>query len=88
MKTYWGSGCILHSFFGLGTKMEVINFTPGPLYPQERSLVLDRLCGPRSRSRHGGEDKNPRPQLGFEHPIIQPVAQRYTTEISRILYYR
>jgi hypothetical protein len=43
---------------------------------------LDRkLGGPQNRSGHGGEEKNFQPLTGIELPIIQPVAQRYTTEI-------
>jgi hypothetical protein len=52
------------------------------LYPQGKSLwyPLDRsLCAPQSRSGHGDEEKNSQPLPGIEHPIIQPVAQRYTT---------
>jgi hypothetical protein len=48
-----------------------------PLYPLDR-----RLGGPQSRSEHGGEAKNSQPLPRFEPPIIQPVAQRYTTEVS------
>jgi hypothetical protein len=38
---------------------------------------LDRRLGGR-----GGEEKNSQSLPGLEPPIIQPVAQRYTTEIS------
>jgi hypothetical protein len=31
-----------------------------------------------------GEEKNSEPLLGLEPPIIQPVTQRYTTELSRL----
>jgi hypothetical protein len=58
-----------------------------PLYPQGKSpwCPLDRrLDGPQSRSEHGGEEKNSQPLPGPEPPIIQPVAQRYTAELSRI----
>jgi hypothetical protein len=44
-----------------------------------------RLGGPQSRSWHGGEEANSHPLPGFEPPIIQPVAQRYTNESSRFL---
>jgi hypothetical protein len=57
----------LHSFFDLGTRW----------YPLDR-----RLGEPQSRSGHGGEDKNSQPLPGLEPPIIQPVALRYTTELS------
>jgi hypothetical protein len=33
----------------------------------------------------GGEEKNSQLQPGLEHPIIQPVAQRYNNELSRVL---
>jgi hypothetical protein len=50
-----------------------------PLYPLDR-----RLRGPQKRSGHGGEEKNYQPLPGLEPPIIQPVAQRYITELSRL----
>jgi hypothetical protein len=40
---------------------------------------------PQSRSGRGGEEKNSQPLTGLEPPIIQPLAQRYTTEPSRLL---
>jgi hypothetical protein len=63
----------LHSPAALPTGKE-------PWYPLDR-----RLGGPQSRSEHGGEKKNSQPLPGFEHPIIQPVAQSYDTELSRVL---
>jgi hypothetical protein len=56
-----------------------------PLYPQGKSpwYPLDRrLSGPQGRSGRG-EEKNS--QSGLEPPIFQPVAQRYTTELSRLI---
>jgi len=42
--------------------------------------ALDRrLSGPQSRSGRGGEEKDSQPLPGLEP---QPVAQRYTTELS------
>jgi hypothetical protein len=38
---------------------------------------------PQRRSGYGGEEKNSQPLPGLEPPIIQPVPQRYTTELSR-----
>jgi hypothetical protein len=49
-------------------------------YPLDR-----RLGGPQSRSGRGGEEKNSQPLPGLEPPIIQPVAQRYTSELSWLL---
>jgi hypothetical protein len=43
------------------------------------------LDGPQSRSGRGGEDKNSQPLPGLEPLIIQPVAQLYTAELSRLL---
>jgi hypothetical protein len=37
-----------------------------------------------SLSGHGGEEKNSQPLPGFQPPIIQPVAQRCTTELPRL----
>jgi hypothetical protein len=45
-------------------------------YPLDR-----RLGGPESQSGRGGEEKNFQPLPGLELPIMQPVAQRYTTEL-------
>jgi hypothetical protein len=62
---------------------------PRPLCPQGKSpwYPFDRrLCGPQSRNGRGGEEKNSRPPPGTEPPIIQPVAQRYTTELTRFFF--
>jgi hypothetical protein len=62
----------------------VVSFTPRPLYPRGKSprYPLDRrLGGPQSRSGRGGEKKHSRPLPELEPPIIQPVAQRYTTDL-------
>jgi hypothetical protein len=88
MKTYWGRGGIAPRILDLGTRgRRVISFTHQPLYPQGESTwyPLDRrLGGPQSRSGHGGEEKNSQPLPGLEPPIIQPVAQRYTMELSQL----
>jgi hypothetical protein len=49
-------------------------------YPWDR-----RLGGPYSRSGHSGVVKNSQPLSGLEPPIIQLVALRCTTELSRPL---
>jgi hypothetical protein len=51
-----------------------------PWYPLDR-----RLGGSQSQFGCGGEEKNSHPQPGLEPPIIQPVAQRDTTELSRLI---
>jgi hypothetical protein len=69
----------------LGTRCRwVINLTTqgkNPWYPLDR-----RLGGPQSRFGRGGKDKNSHPLPGPEPPPpkIQPVAQRYTTELYRL----
>jgi hypothetical protein len=42
-----------------------------------------RLGGSQSRFERGCEEKNSQPLAGLEPLIIHPVAQRYTTELSR-----
>jgi hypothetical protein len=51
-----------------------------PWYPLDM-----RLGGPQSQSGRGGEEDNSQPLPGLEPQIIQPVAQRYATELSRFL---
>jgi hypothetical protein len=68
----------------------VVSFTVRLLYPQQKGpwYPLDRrLGGPQSRSGRGGEKKNTQPLPGLESPIFQPVAQRYTIELSRLLFH-
>jgi hypothetical protein len=58
-------------------------------FPQGKSrwYPLDRrLGGPQSSSGRDGKEKNSQPQPGLEPPIIQPVAQRYTAELSWLLF--
>jgi hypothetical protein len=47
-------------------------------------LLYRRLGGPQSRSRRGSEEKNSQLLAVLELPIIQPVAQRCTTELSSL----
>jgi hypothetical protein len=54
---------------------------PAALTAGKEPLVL---TGPQSRFGRGGEEKNSQPLPGLESPIIQPVAQRYTTELCRL----
>jgi hypothetical protein len=67
--------------------MGVVSFTSLPLHPQGKRpwYPFDRrLGGPQSQSGRGGKEKNSQTLLGLEPPIIQPVAQSYTTELSRV----
>jgi hypothetical protein len=64
----------------------VVSFTPQPLYRQGKSPChsLDRrLGGSQSRSGRGGEEESYQLLPGLENPIIQPVAQSYTTELYK-----
>jgi hypothetical protein len=75
MKAYWGA--------------EVSR--PGSFTPMERAwgwYPLDRGMGWfHSWSGHGGEEKNSQPLSGLQPPIIQTAAQRYTNELSWLLYF-
>jgi hypothetical protein len=82
MKAYCGSEGMPAFILDLGTRWE------WPLYPQRKSpwYPLDsRLGGPQNRSGRGGEEKNSHPLPGLEPLSIQPVAQRYTTELYRVM---
>jgi hypothetical protein len=90
MNAYWGSGDIAPRTLDLDTTGKgMFSFTPQPLYPQEKSPLyppLDwRLGGPQSQSGQSGEEKYSQPFPGIKTPIIQPVAQWYTTELSLIV---
>jgi hypothetical protein len=91
MNAYWESGGIAPRIIDLGTIWRwVVSFTPRQLYPQGKGswYPLDRrLSGPQSRYGRGGEEKNSQPLPGLKSPIIQPGAQRYTTELSRLHIY-
>jgi hypothetical protein len=88
MEGYWESGIIGPRIFDVDTRWRWgVSFMLRPLYPQEKSHwcpLNRRVDGPQSRSGRGGVEKNSRPLPGLEPPIIQPVAQRYTTELSRL----
>jgi hypothetical protein len=43
------------------------------------------MGGPQSRFGGDGEEKNSQSLPGLETPVIQPVVQRYTTELSQPL---
>jgi hypothetical protein len=89
MKAYWG--VVAPHILDLGARWRyMVSFTLRPLCHQGRSpwYSLDRRLGRRqSRYGCGGEEINSHPLSGLEPPIIQSVAQRYTTELYRVLYY-
>jgi hypothetical protein len=74
---YRGRSGVAPLFLNLGsTSRGVVNFTPRPLYLQERMPVPDE-CRPgrlQSRSEHFGVEKNLLPLQGFEVRTVQPVA--------------
>jgi hypothetical protein len=88
MKTYWGSGGIGPRILDLGTRKRwVVSFTLRPLYPRGKSpwYPFDRrLGGPQSQSGLGFEEKNSQLLPVPKRPIIQLVAQRSATELSRL----
>jgi hypothetical protein len=88
MKVCFGSRGIAPLILDLITGWRwVVSFTPRPLYLQWKSpwYPLDkRLGGPQSQSERGGEERNFQPLLEFEPPIIQPVTQRCTIELSQL----
>jgi hypothetical protein len=57
---------------------------PAALPPRKESLDR-RLGGPQCRYGRCGEKKNSQPLPGLETPIMQPIAQSYTAELSRLL---
>jgi len=59
---------------------------PATLPPGKEPLVPIGLEAECAQSRSGrGEEKNSQPLPRLEPPNIQPVAQRYTTELFRLL---
>jgi hypothetical protein len=53
-----------------------------PLGKESLVPIVRRLGGPQSRYVHSGEEKNSQPLLVLKPPIIQPIAQHYTIELS------
>jgi hypothetical protein len=62
-------------------------YYPAALLPgKSPRFPLDMMLGGiQSRCRRGGEEKISQPLPRLEHPIIQPVSQHYTTELTRLL---
>jgi hypothetical protein len=93
MKTYWGSGGIAPRILDLGTRWRwVVSFTPRPLYSQWKSpryplgrrlggpsAVLDVVVKRQIPSLHRESNRRT--------AIVHPVAQRSTTELSRLSSY-
>jgi hypothetical protein len=93
MKEYWGSGGIATRIFftsaldgGEWSDSRPRRFTPhekSPWYPLDSGLGESQ-----SRSgQGGGEEENSQSLPRPEPPIIQPVAQSYTTELCRLTFH-
>jgi hypothetical protein len=86
MKAYWGNGCIAPRILDLGTRWRlVVSLTLRPLYSQGKSNwypLYRKLGGSQSRSELGDEEIYSQHLPGLEPLIIQPVAQRYTTDTN------
>jgi hypothetical protein len=89
MEAYWGVKIYPHTFVISaldGGEWSASRFRP--LYPQRKRprYPLDRRLGEsQSRSGRGLDEKNSQHMPGLEPPIVQPVDQPYTTELSRLL---
>jgi hypothetical protein len=59
-----------------------------PLRESPWYLLDKRLGVSQSRCGRSGEDKNSQSLPGLEPQIIQPIAQRYTTELHRLLTHK
>jgi hypothetical protein len=90
LEGVWGSSSPGLRILDQGTRWRwVVSFTLWPLYPHGRRSCYPfnrRLGGPQSLPGRGGEEKNSQPLPGLEPPIIQPLAQRYTCELFRLLF--
>jgi hypothetical protein len=77
MKTYRERRRVSPLILNLDTRHRwVVNCTPRPLCPQERTpfTMNRRLAGPQSRCGRFGNELNLMPLPGFEPRIVQPVA--------------
>jgi hypothetical protein len=88
MKAYWGNRSIALRILNLGIRWTwVVSFMLRSFYPQGKIpyYPLDRRLGwTESRSGRSSEEKISQSLPWFELPIIQPLVQRYTTEVSRL----
>jgi hypothetical protein len=64
----------------------VVSLTLRPLKPMKEPLVpvTEEAGGPQSRYGRGSEEKYSQPRRWFKPPVIQLVAQCYTTELTRL----
>jgi hypothetical protein len=87
LEGVFGSGGIEPRILDLGTRLRwVVSFTSRPLYPWDRAPGTHWIGGwVVTRAGLDAVVKRKIPSLCRDKnpPIIQPVAQRYTTELSR-----
>jgi hypothetical protein len=78
MKEYWGSGGVVLHILDLGTRWEWSVSRPGRYTPS--------WMGPRAGLDTVVKREIPSTCRDWNPPIIQPIAQRCTAELSRLLY--
>jgi hypothetical protein len=90
-KTYWGMEIKLHAFLTSAlAEDEWSTLRSGLFTPRETASGTHWIGGwvsPRTGMDAVARKKILHPLPELEPPIIQPVAQRYTTELSRLLPY-
>jgi hypothetical protein len=86
LKTYWGSGDKTACIIDVDTRWRwVVSFAPWSLYPREKAPGTSWTggwVGPRAGPDAVVRRKIPNPSRDSNPPIIQPVAQHCTTELS------
>jgi hypothetical protein len=90
LKAYFGSEGITPRILDLGNKWKsVISFTSRTTRKRApRTHWIGGWVGPRAGLDVVVKRKTPSTCWDSNPPIIQPVAQRYTTELSQLLFYR
>jgi len=85
MEVYWGVEVLIHAFLTSALDGRDWSVSRPDIQGKSSCYPWDRrLGGPQCRSVRGGERENSQPLPAVEPPIIQPVAQYYTTEIFQL----
>jgi hypothetical protein len=89
MKAYRGSGGIVPYILDLGTRWREWSASRhGRFTPREGDSGTNWIggwVGPRAGLDAVAKRKILNPSRDLEHPIIQPVVERYTTELFRLV---